>query len=212
MDVSKLGLSGPIPKSELSVNELIEISQKQFFKVGIKERSSTLGGFKYIGYQPVLHRNKKKQLVVYISLHFYHRGSNYDLSKNSKGKTTRKKKKRETYLLIAKFPYKKNLKNMKRLYNAPIQIFSSDPSFKFYFAYALNNLDAVVTDDPKMNKWLGEALTTPPYKNNDNWETHLTKHFYKFFKFIGNVRPKAYLDKKYEIAHDVKIINPKIGN
>ena len=211
MDYSKLAPSGPLPKSDLSINELIQISKQSFFKVGIQERASTLGNFKYIGYKPILHRNKKKQLVVYISLYFYHKGSNYDLSKNSKGKTVKKKKKRETYLLVVKFPYNMKIKNMKRLYDVPIQIFSSDPSFKFFFAYALHNLGAVVTDDATLVNWLGIALTKAPNIRNDNWETQLTKHFYKFFKFISNVRPKAYLDKKYEIASDVKIVNPKIG-
>ena len=211
MDYSNVGLSGPIPKSELSVNELIKITQSNFFKVSIKERASTLGKFKYLGFKPVLHRNKKKQLVVYISLYFYHQGSNYALSKNAKGKTVKKKQKRQTYLLIAKFPHNMKVKNMKRLYDVPLQLFSSDPSFKFFFAFALNNLDAVITDEPLMRKWLGKALTTPPDIRNDSWETHLTKHFYKMFQFISNVRPKAYLGDKFKIAQDIKIINPKIG-
>ena len=211
MDYSNVGLSGPIPKSELSVNELIKITQSNFFKVSISERASTLGKFKYLGFKPVLHRNKKKQLVVYISLYFYHQGSNYALTKNTKGKTVKKKQKRQTYLLIAKFPHNMKVKNMKRLYDVPLQLFSSDPSFKFFFAFALNNLDAVITDEPLMRKWLGKALTTPPDIRNDSWDTHFTKHFYKMFQFIGNVRPKAYLDDKFKIAQDIKIINPKIG-
>ncbi|MCK5536529.1 MAG: hypothetical protein KAI79_06865 [Bacteroidales bacterium] len=213
MDFSKLAsASGPLPRSQLSVNELIKITQTNFFKVSIKERASTLGKFKYLGWKPVLHRNKKKQLVVYFSLYFYHQGSNYAMSKNSKGKTIRKRQKRQTYLLIAKFPHSVKIKNMKRLYNENIQLFSSDPSFKFTFCYALNNLDAVITDEPLMIKWLGSALTDPPNNRNDNWDTHLTKHFWRLFQFISNVRPKVYLDEKYLIPNDVKIVNPKIGS
>ena len=212
MDVTKLFKTAPLPKSKLSVNELIEISQKQFFKVGIKERASTLGGFKYVGFQYTFHRDKKKQLVVYVNLYFYHQGSNVDLTKNAKGKTIKSKRKpRETYLLVAKFPYSMKQKNMKRLYDVPLQIFSSDPSFKFYFAYALNKMDAVVTDEKMIVKWLGKSLTDAPKITNPDLMTQLTKHFYKFFKFIANVRPKAYMDKKYLIPSSVKIVNQKIG-
>ena len=211
MDFSKLFPTSPPPKSKLSVNELIELSQQSFFKAGIKDRSSNLGSIKYLGFKYTFHRNRKKQLIVYVNLYFYMKGANATLTKNKKGKTVKKKKPRETYLLVAKFPYNTKIKNMKRLYDVPLQLFSSDPSFKFYFAYALNKMDAVVTDDPKLVSWLGESLTSAPRTNNPEMLTQLTKHFYKFFKFISNVRPKSYLDKRYLLSNDASIKNERIG-
>ena len=200
-----------LPKSKLSVNELVEMSQRSLFKVSIKERSANLGKIKYIGFKPVFHRNEHKELVMYVSLYFRMKGANFNMSKNKKGKTVKgKKKPRESYLLVAKFPYDSKIKNMKRLYSKHLQLMSSDPSFKYFFAYALNKMDAVITDDATLVNWLGISLTKAPNVNNPNLKLNLTKHFYAFFKFISNVRPKAYLDEKYMISNDVKIINPKV--
>ena len=207
----KSDLFTDLPKSKLSVNELVEMSQRSLFKVSIKERSATLGKIKYIGYKPVFHRNSKKQLVMYISLYFYMKGSNVDLSKNKKGKTVKSKKKvRQQYLLVAKFPYNSKIKNMKRLYSNSLQLMSSDPSFKYFFAFALNKMNAVITDDATLVSWLGRSLKDAPSTNNPDLKLNLTKHFYQFFKFISNVRPKVYLDKKYLLTNDIKIVNPKV--
>ena len=213
MDVSKLFPTTPLPKSKLNVNELIDLSQSSFFQVGIKDRASNLGTIKYVGFKYTFHRNRKKQLVVYINLYFYMKGASFDFKKNKKGKTVKgKRKPRETYLLVAKFPYNMKIKNMKRLYDVPLQLFSSDPSFKFYFAYALHKMNAVVTDDANLVNWLGKSLTDAPRITNPDMVTQLTKHFYKFFKFISNVRPKAYMEKKYLLNNDTKIVNEKIGS
>ncbi len=101
---------------------------------------------------------------------------------------------------------------MKRLYGLPMQIFSSDPSFKYFFAYALNEMNAIVTDDKALVNWLGKSMTTKPKTNNPNFKVQLTKHFYKFFKFLANTRPKDYLDKKWMLPTDmkVKVMNDKI--
>lgn len=211
MDASKLFPTTPLPNSKLTVNELVEISQKQFFKVGVKERSANLGSIKYVGFKYSFHRDRKKNLVIYVNMYFYMKGANFDLTKNKKGKTVKgKRKPRETYLLVAKFPYTLKVKNMKRLYNVPLQLFSSDPSFKYYFAYALHKRNAVVTDDATLVNWLGQSLSDAPRIRNPDMLTQLTKHFYKFFQFISNVRPKAYLDKKYMLNNDAKIINNNI--
>jgi hypothetical protein len=136
------------------------------------------------------------------------KGAKSKKTKNSKKKITP----RENYLLVAKFPYNIKIKNMKRLYDVPLQIFSSDPSFKYFFAFALNRLNAVVTDDQTLVSWLGKSLTTEPKKRNPNLQVELTKHFFKFFKFIGTQRPKTYLDKRYNIPSNtsVSILNPKV--
>jgi len=205
MDLSKT-FSG-LPKSKLSVNELIDLSQSDFFRVGIKERASNLGDLRYLGFKYVFHRDTDGKLVVFVNLYFYMKGANFDFKKDKKGKVYKGgTKPRETYLLVAKFPYSDKVKNMKRLYDVPLQLFSSDPSFKFFFAYALNKLDAVVTDDSQLLSWLGESLTKAPNRNNPQLTTQLTKHFYKFFHFISNVRPKDYLDEKFVLKKDVVIV------
>jgi hypothetical protein len=208
MDVSKM-LKG-LPKSKLTVNELVDMTHKNFFKLGISTRTSNLGSLKYIGFKYTFHRDTDDKLVVFVNLYFYMKGANADLYKKKDGTIgARKRKPRETYMLVAKFPYSQKVKNMKRLYDVPLQIFSSDPSFKYYFAYALNKLNAVVTDDGKLVDWLGESLIKAPKQNNPNLTVQLTKHFFKFFKFIANNRPKQYMDDKYLIRSDAKIINRK---
>lgn len=203
MDMSKV-LTG-LPKSRLSVNELIDLTEEPFFKKSIFDRKKNLGSIRYVGYKYTFHRDSDKKLVAYVNLYFYMKGSNDGGLK--KGKPV--KKKRENYLLVAKFPYTLQVKNMKRLYDLPMQIFSSDPSFKFYFAYALNRLNAVVTDDQTLVSHLGISMTKKPSKTNPDLQVQLTKHFYKFFEFIANKRPKEYLDKRYMIPSDtkVKVIN-----
>ena len=197
-----------LPNSKLTVNELMKMSQKNFFNVGIEERASNLGSLKYIGFKYTFHRDTDDKLVVFVNLYFYMKGANADLYKNKKGKTKKTKRKpRETYMLVAKFPYSDKVKNMKRLYDVPLQLFSSDPSFKYFFAYSLHKMNAVVTDDGKLINWLGESLTKAPKHNNPQMMTQLTKHIYKFFQFIGNKRPKEYMDDKFIIRSDAKIIN-----
>ena len=208
MDMSKI-FKG-LPQSKLTVDELMKLSQKQFFKVGVKERASNLGSLRYIGFKYTFHRDTDDKLVVFVNLYFYMKGANADLYKNKKGQIERSKRKtRETYMLVAKFPYSHKVKNMKRLYDVPLQIFSSDPSFKYFFAYALHKMNAVVTDDGKLIDWLGESLTKAPKHKNPELMTQLTKHFFKFFQFIGNKRPKEYMDDKFIIRSDAKIINRK---
>ena len=190
MDMSKIAVG--LPKSRLTVNELMKLSNRDFFKKSIVERASKVGTLKYQGFKYTFHRDKDKKLVVYVNLYFYMRGA-------------KTKRSRENYLLVAKFPYTRKVKNMKRLYDEPIQIFSSDPSFKFFFAYTLNRFNAVVTDDPVMLDHLGKALTTAPKQKNPEMMVQLTKHFYKFFQFIENNRPKEYMDKKYQIPSNTKV-------
>lgn len=197
-----------LPASKLSVNELIDMTESDFFSVGIHDRASNLGALKYIGFKYTFHRDTDGKLVVFVNLYFYMKGSDASFYKDKKGKTKKTKRKgRETYMLVAKFPYSDKVKNMKRLYDVPLQIFSSDPSFKYFFAYALNKMNAVVTDDGKLIDWLGESLTKKPNHNNPGMTTQLTKHFYKFFQFIANKRPREYMDDKYIIKADAKIVN-----
>jgi len=198
-----------LPNSKLSVNELVDMTHKNFFKLGIRDRASNLGSLRYIGFKYSFHRDHDKKLVVFVNLYFYMKGSDGTLYKDKKGSVKKRRKSRETYMLVAKFPYSNKVKNMKRLYDVPLQIFSSDPSFKYFFAYPLHKLGAVVTDDGKLVDWLGESLVKSPKHNNPDMTVQLTKHFFKFFQFIANKRPKDYLDKRYIIRSDAKIINRK---
>ena len=185
-----------IPNSRLTVNELYNLSNTSMFKTSIEDRAFKVGKVIYKGFKYIYHRNPKGKLVLYVNLYFYVNGAPH-------------KSIRERYLLVAKFPYIKDIKNIKRLYNYPVQIFSSDPSFKYYLTYALNQFNAVITDDIQYVNHLGKSLTTKPNINNPKRMAELTKHFFKFFNFIGNVPPKRYLDKKYEIdpKDNIRIIN-----
>lgn len=206
-----MDIQATTPQSHLNVKEMIDLTNQPFFKRSIGERASELGDITYIGYKYSYHWNGNKRLTLFVNLYFYMKGAKGSKRvKNSKD--GRRTGPRPMYTLVAKFPYTTKVKNMKRLYDIPMQIFSSDPSFKFYFAYALHRLKAVVVDDPQITKWLGKSLTTAPTKTNPDLQVQLTKHFYKFFKFLGNHKPKEYLNDKFLIDQNknVKIINQKI--
>jgi len=174
---------------DITVNKLIKMSGDEFFKIGTSERAKRVGKFTYLGFKYVLHRNDKKKLVVYIKLYFIAQGA-----KNNG--------KRERYTLVAMLPFKRKIKNMKRLYDLPVKLFSSDPSFKWYFAYALNKYNLVINDEKVILRHLGESLTTAPKKRNPDLVKQLTKHFYKFFVFISNKKPREYLNDKFELSPD----------
>ncbi|MCK5536496.1 MAG: hypothetical protein KAI79_06695, partial [Bacteroidales bacterium] len=144
-------LVNELPKSKLTVNELYTLSQSSMFKTKTKVRASKVGKIHYVGFKYTYHRDHQgdKKLIVYINLYFYVMGASH-------------KGKREKYLLVAKFPYTTKIKNMKRLYDEPVQIFSSDPSFKYYLTYALNKFNAVITDDLTFVNHLGQSLTQKP--------------------------------------------------
>lgn len=176
----------------ISVNKLIKLSGDEFFNIGTAQRAKGVGKFTYLGFKYVLHRNSKKKLIVYIKLYFIVQGVKND-------------GKRERYTLAAMFPYKRDIKNMKRLFDLPVKLFSSDPSFKWFFAYALNKSNLVINDEKIVLAHLGESLTKAPKKRNPNLVKQLTKHFYKFFVFIGNKKPKEYLDDKFELEPNFKM-------
>ncbi len=199
-----------LPTSRLDVDELMKLSKQPFFATSIQERASEVGNFKYIGFKYTYHRTVTRKLVVYANLYFYVQGARPP--KPKKGSKSKRSSKRETYLIVSKFPYTTEVKNMKRLYGLPMQLFSSDPSFKYFFAYALNEMNAVVTDDKVLLNWLGKSITTKPKTNNPQFKVQLTKHFYKFFKFIENNRPRDYMAQKYMLAptDNVKVLNEKV--
>lgn len=184
----------------MSVNMLQRLSERSMFKTATKVRAKDVGGFKYIGYRFVYHESssqkfKKKwknldgsPLSLHIKMYFYVNGAKH------------KGKKREKYLVCAQFPYRREFKTLQNLYNMPVKLFSSDPSFKYYFAYALNKRDAAIVDENVVLKHLGESLTSSPKKRNPNLTAELTKHFFKFFIFIKNKRPMDIMHKKYQLG------------
>jgi len=199
--MKKLKIQG-FPKSDLSVEEFFRLSEKPFFSRSITERAKEINKPKYQGFKYSVHYDSiSNKLILFVNLYFF-----------IKGAKNKKTGNRETYLLTVKFPYYKDIKTFKKLYNVPIQIFASDPSFKYYFAFVLNQHNAVVLDEKEFIKHLGIALTVPPKVRNPNWKVQLTKHLYKLFQFLKNVHPKKYLDKKWEIKTSKTITINKKGN
>jgi len=176
--------------SQLNSYTLIAHSQDTMFKKGISERVKMIGGFSYKGFEYVYHQGKNDKIYLFVTLYFEIVSAPYKL----KGK---KKTKREKYTLAVKFPYIQGMKKLEKLMDVPVELFSSDPSFLFFFAYALNKKNAVIKDHPKYTDWLGSALTKKPNKNNPNLRTELTKHFYKVLQFLRTQSPSKYLDERY---------------
>jgi len=198
--MKKLQIKG-YPKSDLTVNEFIQLTKKPFFSRGIEERYKRVSDPKYKGFKYSIHYDSSaNKLILFVNLYFFVKGE-----KGTDGK-------RKTYLLSVKFPYYKDIKTFKKLYNIPIQVFSSDPSFKYYFAYVLNKHNAVILDEETFSKWIKKAIAIPPKKNNPNWKVQLTKHLYKLFKFLQNVHPRTYLAKKWEINIKTRIGIDKDGS
>jgi hypothetical protein len=188
--------------SDISTITLINHTNSTMFKRPVSERVKSLGGFTYKGFEYVYHQGKDGRTYLFITLYFNIISS----PKTKKGK----KAKRETYLLAVKFPYLQGMNKMDKVFDAPVELFSSDPSFMFYFAYALKTHRAVIDDHPKFTKWLGEALTRKPKIRNPNLRTELTKHFYKVLIFLKTQPPKKYLDKRY-LTDVTKISFPNIS-
>jgi len=181
--------------SQISTNELINHSQSSMFKKSVSERVKQIGDFRYLGFEYVYHQGKDSRVYLFVTLYFQATSAPH----KEKGK---KKTKREKYLLAVKFPYLEGITKLDKLYDTPVELFSSDPSFLFYFAYVLNKKNAVIKDHTKYTKWLGESLEKKPYKNNPKLRTELTKHFYKVIQFIKTQSPKRYLDEKYLTSID----------
>jgi hypothetical protein len=189
-------------KSDLSVNDFFRLSEQPFFSRSIKERSKYVDKPKYKGFKYSVHYDSSSnKLILFVNLYFFIKGA--------KNKKTGKK---ELYLLTVKFPYIKDLKTFKNIYNSSIQIFSSDPSFKYFFAFVLNKHNAVVLDEKEFKNFLDISLTNPPKVKNPNWKIQLTKHLYKLFLFLKNVHPAKYLDKKWEINASKTVTINKNGN
>jgi len=178
--------------SNYSIKDLIKFSKNTIFSRPIQQRVKQVGNFKYLGFKYSIHKNKQNKLQVYIKLYFIVQGAKY-------------KNKRQKYILVVMLPYIRKIKNLKRLYDLPVKLFSSDPSFKYYFAYVLYKSNLLIDDEKQILRYLGRALTQEPIKRNPAFHKELTKHFFKLFQFIANKSPRQYLDDRHELPPDFKI-------
>ena len=185
-----------IPERVESLIDLITLADMSNmpFKKPVEERAKRVGKIRYIGYKNNFYK-KEGKIVRYIAYFFLVQGKKHELKK-------KKLNYRNEYLIIIEMPYVRNVKNMKRIYNLPVKIFASDPSFIFFGdAWILyNNYKAFYIDNQTI-KWAHYAITHPPLKRNPNFIPYLTKHAFKLiFKFLLNKKPKELL-KKQEIKN-----------
>jgi len=183
--------------SELTTFQLYKNSESTIFKKSITERTKLLGNFTYKGFEYVYHTGKDKNVYVFVTLYFTISGATYKSVRNS-------------YLLAVKLPFLHNMHKMKDLLDLPVQLFSSDPSFYFYFSYALNVRNSVIIDNKRFKDHLGVSLTKKPKRNNKNLDVELTKHFYKVIRFLKGRKPSEYLLDKFLInLNQIRIPNEK---
>lgn len=189
--------------SKIDLDTLIKNTQKTMFKRNIYERVSKIGQFDYLGFEYTYNKNKKGNLTLFITLYF----SAVSAPFKRKGK---RKYERKRYLLGVKFPYIDGMKNFKKLQNVPIKLFSSDESFNYFFAYALNLKNAVILDDPKFKNHLKKSINTKPIKRNPNLILELTKHIYKVVDFLLKNSPLYYLDEDTFLLRTIPDIPNKL--
>jgi len=192
--------------SNIELDDLIKNTQnKSIFKKDIWERVKKIGHFEYLGFEYTYNRNKKGNLTLFITMYFYVTSAPH--KKKAGNKRDRYKIFRKKYLVAIKFPYIDGMKNYNRLLNVPIKIFSSDESFNYFLAYALNTHNAVILDDPVFINHIHYAITHKPRIRNPELKTELTKHLYKVIEFLLKYRPIDYLDDKYLLDKIPKIPN-----
>lgn len=174
-------------KSRLTVAHLRRLSRTPYFKRSIQERSSELGGVRYVGFT----MDTKIGSSEYFNFCFVVEGA-----------FSKKINKRPEYLEILQVEITDEFKKFFNLYNKqPVKIFSSDPSFKYYIAYALTKRNAVIIN-PATVKHLGKSLTRPAIRNNPRNKLMMNKHFYFLTKFIRSDSILQYMSKKYLLDKD----------
>jgi len=184
------------PQPQLDLYTLIKMTEEPFFKIPISERYKRVSRPKYLGWDYKFYKSADEKVKVWVELYFSIKGAKYK---------TKKGIKRNTYIVAIEFPYRKNIKTFQKLYNLPVRVFSSDPSFMFYFAYALHTKDAVIDDRPEFKAWIQYAITHYPHIRNPKLVTQLVKHLYKLVRYIAKEKPRNYLHKTKRIK--VKRIN-----
>ena len=184
------------PQSQIDLFTLIKMTEEPFFKVPISQRYKQVANPKYLGWDYKFYRSSDGKVKVWIEMYFSIKGAKHK---------TKKGIKRNTYIVAVEFPFRKNIKTFQKLYNLPVRVFSSDPSFMFYFAYAFNTQNAVIDDRPEFKAWIQYAITHYPQKRNPALVLQLAKHLYKLVRYIAKEKPRIYLDKSKRLK--VKKIN-----
>jgi len=189
--------------SRLPLKILKQNTQNTMFKESINKRKKKLGKIFYKGWDIEYYETYQNILIPFINLYFIVEGKKYFDKKN-------KKYKRPKYLQILQIPYREYHKEkFSELYiEDPIKLYSDDPSFKYYLAYALNKIGAVVLNNYTISK-LGKALTVYPKIRNKKLHKELNKHFYKLIEFISTRKIERYLIKKYYLGKKAKYVYNK---
>jgi len=192
--------------SQLSLKNLKYNTQNTMFKESINKRKKQLGKIEYKGWSIEYYEIQEEVLVPFINLYFIVEGKKYFDKKN-------KIHKRPKYLQILQIPYREYHKErFSELYiNDPIKLYSDDPSFKYYLAYALNKVGSVILNNYTISK-LGKALTAYPKIRNKKLHKELNKHFYKLIEFISTKKVERYLTKKYFLDKKVKYVYNKFDS
>jgi hypothetical protein len=180
-------------ESKINIRNLKEFTKNTMFKTPINKRKKDVGKITYKGWSKELYSLGNK-IVAAANLYFVVEGKRYF---DKKKKVFRRPK----YIQILQIPYKKSYhKQFKAIYDdTPVKIYSSDPSFKYYLAYALNTINAVVRNK-ETEKELGIALTKRPNIRNPKLHKEFNKHFYRLVEFIASKRISKYLDDRYYLG------------
>jgi len=186
------------PHPELNLKDLIKLTEEPFFKIPISERYKQVSNPTYLGWDYKFYQDEDGRVKVWIEVYFKIKGAKH--VKKKKGISYR-----NTYIVALEFPYIKNIRTFQKMYQMPVRVFSSDPSFMFYFAYAFHTRDGVITDRPEFKKWINYAITHYPKIRNPMLITQLAKHLYKLVRFLAKEKTRNYLDKNKRIK--VKKIN-----
>jgi hypothetical protein len=176
-------------ESKINIRNLKEFTKRTMFRTPINKRKKDVGAITYKGWSIELY-SAGNSIVGVANLYFLVEGKKYIDKKT-------KKIKRPKYYQILQIPYKKsyNISFGKMYDDTPVKIFSQDPSFKYYLAYALNTINAVVINK-ETKKHLGIALTKRPTMRNKKLHKEFNKHFYRVVEFIASKKISKYLDKK----------------
>lgn len=175
--------------SKIDLRTLKNNTKNTMFKRPINKRKKEIGQIKYLGWSKEIISDGNK-LRAMCNLYFLVEGKIHKDKKT--GKRIRPK-----YTEIIQIPYKKEYKEkFEVLYDkTPIKIFSSDSSFKYFLAYALNSVNAVVLNK-KTKQWLDKSLIKKPKIRNTNLHKEMNKHMYKLVEFLTTKKISRYINNK----------------
>jgi len=172
----------PYKESKIKLKTLIN-TKITIFKESIYKRKKELGSIFYKGWTIELNKIDKNSCLALASLYFIVEGKKFN-------------GKRPKFIQILQIPYRKYNMEFRKIYDFPLKIFSSDQSFKFYFAYALNTMNAVVLNSYTI-KELDVALIKKPKHNNPKLHKELNKHFYKLTEYLKYKDIKFFLQNGF---------------